>query len=631
MKRETGGGVSNMAVGVALNDALDSSDEVDPSARALMEKQVRMLDLQMHNLREENREQKVKFLRERLHAGFELIIAGVMLAGLITIGGMVWSASQADGLVIEPFAAPADMAEKGLTGAVLANRLSDGLGDIESVTNSVRAGGAIRTTQRQEVKVQIPKTGLSISDAQALLHAWLGNETSVTGDLVHDGDRVALTVRVGDRPGVTLYGAESELDVLIHRAAEQVLARTEPYRYAVYLTTQNKAPQALAVAESLAASGTPTDRAWGYAVWSRMLASGGDFVGASAKARRAIALDPNIAAAHDNLAAAQRLLGHDDQALRASRAALSVLRRQRGEMDKVSGPSRLATAEGRVLEAEADFGAAAGRYTEAVRIGGLARAAQASASLPRALAMNHDIAGARRALDDLSGQLSEDALTDAALAPAMVAIQAEDWAEAERLLKKADAMALMFGQAGATVRTTQIAPYLAYVQAMTGQLDAARASIATAPAACYACARVRAVIAGKAGDRAGSEALFKAAVALGPTLPAAYLDWARMRLAAGDLDGAIVQAQKAAEVAPKWSDPQVVWGEALAKKGDARAAVVRFQKAAVLSPRWGLPNLRRAQLLLRQGKREEGRLLLQTAGRLELSVAQRAEQVAALR
>lgn len=628
MKSDTGG-TSSMGLEIALDEAFDADgDEVDPSAKALMRKQVRMLDLQMKHLRKEIRDQGVKSLRERLRAVFELAIGLSILILLAIVVSLVWQASRAEGLVIKPLTVPPAMAARGMTGAVLASRLSDGLGEIDAVTSSVRAGGAVRATQHQEIKVEIPETAISVSDLSALLRGWLGDETIVSGELVQDEDRISLTVRVGDRPGVTLYGAPAELDQLIQRAAEQILAQTEPYRYVVYLSAQNNLDAALAVAEGLALNGSPTDRAWGFTMWSRLLASRGDFAGAAVKARRGLELDPSIAATHDNLAAAYRMLGRDQQALAASEAALTAMRRERQGLDKVSGPSRLATIEGRVREARGDFGAAAGRYTEAMHIGGLARAGQAAASLPRALAMDHDITGARQALDDLRGTLPEDALVDAALAPALVEIQAGDWPAAERLLRKAETTALMFGEAGTVVRGTQIAPNLAYAMAMRGDLAGARTLIATTPADCYLCARVRAVIVGLSGDRASAETAFAAAAALAPGLPAAHLDWARMRLAAGDVDGAIAQARKAATLAPAWSDPLVVWGEALARKGDRNAAAGRFAAAGVLSPSWGLPLLRQAQMLNALGRRQQAERLLTSARSLSLTSAQLAELTA---
>jgi len=184
---------------------------------------------------------------------------------------------------------------------------------------------------------------------------------------------------------------------------------------------------------------------------------------------------------------------------------------------------------------------------------------------------------------------------------------------------------VMFGDSGATVRATQVTPYLALAQAMSGQVDAARGTIATTPADCYVCARVRAIIAGRAGDRPQAERLFKAAVALAPTRPAAYLDWARMRLAAGDAPGAIDRAREAARLAPAWADPMQVWGEALARSGDMRNAAQKFSVAADLSPAWGLPLLGRAQALERLGDLEAAARLRRAAAGLWLTATERAE------
>jgi tetratricopeptide (TPR) repeat protein len=342
-------------------------------------------------------------------------------------------------------------------------------------------------------------------------------------------------------------------------------------------------------------------------------------------------LDPDIAATHDIIAAAQRLLGHEQQALKASEDAVAVMRRQQDSLDKVSGPTRLATAEGRVMEARADFAEAGRLYRQAVEVAGVARASQAAASLPRALAADHDIAAAWTTLDDLRGRLSEDALTDAAVAPGLVAMQAGDWATAERYLRKADATAALFGPAGAAARLTQIAPYLAITLAMSGQLEAARLTVAATPTDCYACIRARAIVAGRSGDGVNAERLFKAAAGLSPGLPAAYLEWGQTRLALGDPEGAVEQARKAAQVAPRWSDPQQLWGEALLRKNDLKGAAKRFRQAADLSPHWGAPLLREGQILLRSNDRAGGLALLRQARGRSLTPAQRAELDAALR
>ena len=615
-------GLADLGLGVALGDALQG-DSVDPSAVALFDKQVRMLDLQMINLRKETRQLGVKFLRERLHAAFELAVAAGAVACLIGLAAMIWQASRADGVSIQGFAVPPELASQGLTGAVLASKLADGLGEIEAVTNSVRAGGAVRAASRQDVKVEIPTTGVSLGDLQALLRDWLGHETPVTGELLKAGDTVRLTVRVGQRPGVTLEGPQRDLERLVRDGAEQVLAATEPYRYAVYLAAQDRQPQALALAQGLATSGSASERAWGLALWSRLLMAQGDLPGAAAKARRAIMLDPDVAAAHDNLATAQRLLGRDQAALAALDAAAAVLRRQADGADAIAGPVRLATIQARSRLARGDPGHAARLLAQAAQRGGMAHAGQAVAALPRALAMDHDLYAAHQALEEIQGPIPQDALPDAIPAAGLVALEAGDWARAERALAHADTAARMFGQAATPMRATQIAPFLALAQAMNGHVERGEVTLRPTPADCYACARVRAIIAGRLGQHARSERLAAQAVALAPNLPTAYLDWARLRLARGDTRGAIEQARRAARLAPAWADPMMVWGEALQRDNNLRGASRRFAQATQLSPTWGAPRLRRAEVLDRLGDHGQAARLRTSAAKLWLTPQER--------
>lgn len=595
----------DLGLTVALNDALDG--EVDPSARALMEKQVRMLDLQMAALKSDARQGGVKHLREWLHALFELALAGLILAGVIGVIVMVWRASRADGVVIQPIATPPDLVAQGLDGTVMANRLLDNLGQMEAQTRSVRAGGALRGAHSEDVKVQIPNTGVSIGEAQRLLREWLGHETTVTGEVYRVGALMHVTVRVGDKPGVTFTGPEASLDGLTLKAAEAVLAEIEPYRYAVYLAGKGRRDEALRAAKGLAVKGSAEDRAWGYAMWGRLLASAGDFQGAVEKARQSLVLDDSVAATHDNLAAAHRFLGHDDAALAASRDAAAAMRAHPRELDTVSGPIRLATLEGRIAEAQGDAAGAAAAYTRAVKDSGVEAAAQAAASLPRALAAAHDLDAARAALSPLAAIQAEDALAEAALAPADVALAAGDWNGALAALSGAQAMSERFGPAGEVFRLTQLRPRRALALAYAGRLNEAREAADGLPDDCYACVRARAVVAGLSGDRARSDALFKLAAGLGPASPLGVGEQARLRLGAGDAAGAAALLKDADKRWPLWADGALILGDAFAARGDRKSALRQYERAAELAPRWGLPYLRAGETLGALGRAEEAR------------------------
>ncbi|MEJ1967126.1 MAG: hypothetical protein WDN03_00605 [Rhizomicrobium sp.] len=99
-----------------------------------------------------------------------------------------------------------------------------------------------------EVRVEIPSTGISIGEIDRLLRAWLGQETHVSGELVHTAKGLAVTVRYDGRPGVTAEGPADGLDTLIQTAAENMFAAVRPLRFADYLSSHNRIPEALALA-----------------------------------------------------------------------------------------------------------------------------------------------------------------------------------------------------------------------------------------------------------------------------------------------------------------------------------------------------------------------------------------------
>ncbi len=135
-------------------------------------------------------------------AGFGLKLLGG-LAGLIVamaLAAMAWQASRADGVVIEAFSAPPDLAARGLTGQVLASQLQDRLVRLQSATYSVRPEASLKSGFGDEIAVEIPSTGVSIGDLQRMLRAWLGHETRVTGELYRRRRR-PRTHRPHHRPG----------------------------------------------------------------------------------------------------------------------------------------------------------------------------------------------------------------------------------------------------------------------------------------------------------------------------------------------------------------------------------------------------------------------------------------------
>jgi hypothetical protein len=156
---------------------------------------------------------------------------------------MVWDAAHSRGLLIEPFSVPPDMVSRGLTGEVVAAQLLDKLA-ILGTSESSRSTQSYANNWGNDIKVEIPETGVSISELERFLRGWLGHDTRISGEVYRTATGIAVTARAGAN-GATFTGAEGDLDALVQKSAEHVFESTQPYRYANYLD-RNYDPQGAA-------------------------------------------------------------------------------------------------------------------------------------------------------------------------------------------------------------------------------------------------------------------------------------------------------------------------------------------------------------------------------------------------
>ena len=318
-----GAAATALALGVAAQNA-----RVAAEAETFLKEQTRLTQLQAQELSHELKLRHwslwVRHASGLLKLALELC-AGLLLLFVVTaIGVTVWNAAHADGLVIESFSVPADLAARGLSGQVVATQMLDKLTSMQSATRSNRAPRTYANNWGDDIKVEIPETGISIGEAYRFLRGWLGHETHISGEVYRSATGIALTARIGADSGATFAGAESDLDALVQKAAEHLYGITQPYRYGVYLDQQGRHSEAATVFQALAKTGPPSERAWAY----NGLGVGTDDPGADGPFlmfSRAVTLDPTNSLATGNLAGAEGARGHAEQALAGDRKALALL------------------------------------------------------------------------------------------------------------------------------------------------------------------------------------------------------------------------------------------------------------------------------------------------------------------
>ncbi|HEY5411171.1 MAG TPA: hypothetical protein VIJ94_10640, partial [Caulobacteraceae bacterium] len=250
---------SPAAVALALGKTRAGA-KLPPETAAFLLKQTRLIDLQTEHLHEQ-RELVLSRLRwgrfsDRLKALLQAMTVLVGLAVVVGVGVMAWQAHQDNGLVIDAFSVPPDLARDGLTGDVVAARFLDRLQAIQAATlNSDRPAESFRNNWGSEIKVEIPETGLTFGEFEKLLREWFGHVSHVSGEVLKTPQALAFTARIGDAPPQTFAGPETGFDDLAQKAAEAVFRSSQPYRYTEYLEHQGRIDEAFQAIADLAANG----------------------------------------------------------------------------------------------------------------------------------------------------------------------------------------------------------------------------------------------------------------------------------------------------------------------------------------------------------------------------------------
>ena len=597
-----------------------AADRFLAAQEALVSKQLHHLDEQFRNLGLDRWSKRLRLMLQVL----TILVGVLVLAG---VGFMAWRAHEADGVVIETFSVPPDLAARGLTGQVLASQVEDRLNALQAATFSARPAASYSNNWGHDIKVEIPETGVSVGELQRVLREWLGHETRISGEVFRSPQGLSLTIR-NDEGGQTVSGPDDQLDALLQRGAEALYARTEPFRYAAWLNGQKRDPEAAAVLEKLIADGPASERPWALSALANLQT---DPARRLALAQRAVALDPKLAVAWLALANACGRLGEADRADAAERRFLALVESAgRGGVSPktvIAAHDARATLAGDVADWQTvrreDTIVAEQAAEPQRRVEGAVNAAFAAASM-------HEATEARR----LQGG-SDDAKVSQVLGypvanGLMGAFWIQDWAEVVRQGQGLIAIAEVLPhpeQAKDYVRQ-RVLPPMSTALVRLGRRDEAQALIAQMPQACDFCRQDRAAQLAMAGDVAGSERAWAEMIRRNPKYVFPYNWRAVYRLERGDYDGAIAATRATNKLGPRWADPLEIWAEALAAKGDLAGAAAKYQQAALYAPRWGHLHLKWGEALARLGRHDAARAKFQAAATMDLGPADRAELAA---
>jgi tetratricopeptide (TPR) repeat protein len=606
-------------------------------ADTYLEKNGRLIDLQIEEMERGDRLRhwslRVRHISDVMKVGFELAVAFIVITVAIFIGAAVWNAAHDNALVIEAFSVPPDMDQRGLTGQVVAAKLLDRLSSLQAQTTSNRRASSYANNWGDDIKVQIPDTGVSIGELNRYLRAWLGHETHISGEIYRTSAGIAVTTRVGSEASTTFSGSEADFDKLLQQAAESVYGSTQLYRYAVYLMSANRLPEAHAAYEKLVESGSPTDRAWAYIGLQNLASSHGDIATARAQLVQAIAMEPDFPMAHANLAGVDSNLQHDEDELTDQRRLVAL------DGKAASSDFTPETFHGMIVQARAAVAGDLSDYPQEIAYLQQLLAIpmfnnsidQARLGIMGAYALLHDGAHYRWAATQLPPSSDPNVSLNRRAGVDFTALTMDD---PKPVLQDAsffeDALAKL-GALGLAFERRQFWGVQAYSWALVGNFAQAHALADKTPTDCGPCLMYRAKIDAMQKNWPGADYWFRRLSGFAPSIPLYWSEWGRMLLKKGDTDRAIATFETAHEKGPHFADPLEGWGEALMAKNRSDLALTKFEEANTYAPNWGRLHLKWGEALWWSGDHGGAAKQFAIASGLDLSHGDASELGRAIR
>jgi tetratricopeptide (TPR) repeat protein len=556
-----------------------------------LEKQSQLLETQHQHLQSEHAlrtahlrnqlsEENLRRLGLRLRPSFQLLVASIALAIGVGVLLMIHDALTSRKVVVEPFHAPPALIAMGIDGVVAAGGLLDELRLLQDATFSSDEKRDLSNAWASEVKLEVPETGLSLSEVNRLLIARFGHDVHIDGDVVETAaGGLVLSVR-GDHVPPKHFDAAStnDLAALTSQAAQYVYAKSQPRQWATYLSSQGRNEEAIVFCRDAYASADAEDRpgllnTWGISV----LAVGGTIADALALLEQSLKLKPDNWITYTNIINALMMLGDERGAWQKSEEMVKAAGGRPGKAREYTflNTDYLSWNLPALLN-EARFNADTNGG-----VGGLVNAA--GPIIADVQVRLHDFDAASLALKTTVENPNDPTISAAThFVLGRIAFDSGDFADAVSHMEA-------FGQAFKNrVVAMNFPGYMCWIApALEAAGLSAKADAVLASAGTYVdCGRFRGDILDKRGDWPASEKAYANAVALAPELPAAYFSWAEALARHRDFAGAIAKYAEANQRQPHWADPLKGWGDALIATGKKREAAAKYRDALKYAPNW---------------------------------------------
>ncbi len=559
------------------------NSKLPPEVSEYYRRQATLVGIQTEHLHEQRQlvlsHMRMRRFSERFRAFTQVALSIVVTIVAVFVIVLLHDAFTSRAILVEPFDTPRLLGDDGMNGKVLAGAVLDVLTQLQVATRTSLAARTLSNTWSDDIKVDIPATGISLLDLDRLLRARFGHDLHLSGSLVRsEAGNVTLSVRGNGVLPKSFTGKANELDRIIAQAGEYIYGQSQPARYADYLDSVGRYGDELSFSKAAYFSAAPEDRpflllSWGNATMS----SGGSQREALSLYEEALRQKPDYWGAYGDAMNARWALGDEQGAWALGEKMRAVAGGRPGrapEFDYVNWDTLtwnlLAWRAATLADAEQHGGIGSATVT----------AGPVLADIDWRL---HDYAMARQRLRLMPADPNDP--TAAGLSDFVrgnLDFAAGDFAAAAREFEA-------FGRAFADPALAGNFPgyncWIARAEEAAGHGDRADA-VLNGAGRFVDCYRFRADILDRRGHWQEAQREYAAAVALAPDLPAAYYSWGLALARHQDLAGALEKFAAATVRGPHWADPLKAWGDVLTRQGKPDEAARQYAAAQRYAPDW---------------------------------------------
>jgi tetratricopeptide (TPR) repeat protein len=564
-------------------EAAKNDPELAKEATAYFRKQSHLIEVQTEHLHEQRAVNlsllKLKRFDEQLKVGLRVFV--ILVASVVGIGGavLIHDATTSRSVVIEPFETPRALAERGLTGTVVASGVLDQLTRLQAATRSSMERRNLSNAWSNELKLTVPETGISVGEISQLLKLRFSHDIHISGDVVQTGaGSLEVTVRGDGLLPQTFTGASDQLGRLPTDVAEYVYAQSQPALWVTYLVDSRRYQEAIEFCQASIGSSSASDQPILFTYWAVAIAkTGGAGPRAQALARKAIALQPEYWFAYDVLTTLQVDVGDEEGAWKSGEELRKIAggrpgRAPESTYDAVDDATWDIQAELGGIMADAESSSGTGNRTWAV-----------GTYVAYLEALLHDPVAAEFALQTIKPDPSDPLIVPTThLARGVLA---SEFGDPVRAVSEMEAFFAAYSNPAVAWVLSGTHCGVAPVEEAAGHPDKADAVLKSG-GTFVDCYRFRGDILDHRGDWATAQKVYADAVALAPHLPAGYYSWGVALARHGDLMGADAKLKDANQRGPHWADPLKAWGDVLVKQGHSKEALAKYDQALKYAPNW---------------------------------------------